>query len=252
MPYVTERSARRPDEISARRPGRVRRRWLRNRWEDLTFVHWRFRPEAVQQLLPDGLTVDTHDGWAYVSLVPFHMSDAAPRFVPAVPWVSSFNETNVRTYVVDSAGHRAIWFFSLEANRLPIVAFARMLLGFPYVWADLTIQRGSDWRRYETWKRRWPSVPRSATALAIEIGARITEPSDLDVFLTARWGTVAEQGGRLRHHPVDHQEWTLYEATLIEYDDDSIIAAGLPSPTGHPVVRYADPVDATFGWPTKV
>ena len=217
------------------------------------FVHWEYPPEVVQALLPDGLTVDTFDGRAFVSLIPFRMSDAAPRWFPAIPWISSFLETNVRTYVIDSAGNRAIWFFSLEADRLAIVAFARWFLGFPYIWSDLTYQEDGIWRRYETWKRRWPTGTRSTTSVAVEIGDEIAEPSDLDVFLTARWGTVAQSArGTLRHHPVDHDTWTLHEATLLEYHDRSFEAAGVPVPDGDPIVRFAQPIDARFGWPERV
>lgn len=229
--------------------------WLRNRWDNLAFVHWAYQPEVVEALLPEGLEVDTFGGMAYVSLVPFEMNQATPRFVPALPWISSFAETNVRTYVVDSAGNRAVWFFSLEANRLPIVAFARWLLGFPYVWSDLTIEAEGDWRRYETWKRRWPRRPRSTTAVAIEIGAVIEEPSDLDHFLTARWGTVTQwptQTGPLRHHPVDHPAWVLHKAALYEYQDESFVAAGLPAPTGAPIVRWVATIDAKFARPSRV
>ncbi|MFK7918236.1 MAG: YqjF family protein [Ilumatobacter sp.] len=241
--------------ISARRPSRMGHWWLRNRWENLAFVHWAYEPEVVQALLPDGLEVDTFDGKAYVSLVPFEMRAATPRLVPPLPWLSSFAETNVRTYVVDSDGNRAVWFFSLEADRLAIVAFARSLLGFPYVWSDLTVEAADGWRRYETWKRRWPRRPRSTTAVAIEIGDVIHEPDDLDHFLTARWGTVTQwpqQRGPLRHHPVDHPAWELRRAALYEYHDESFQAAGLPAPTGVPIVRWVETIDAFFGRPTRV
>jgi len=32
---------------------------MRNRWELLTFLHWRYDASVVQRLLPPGLTVDT-------------------------------------------------------------------------------------------------------------------------------------------------------------------------------------------------
>ena len=250
---MTDRSNIAP--ISPERPTPLRRTWLRNRWEELTFVHWPYPPEIVQALLPDGLTVDTHDGWAYVSLIPFRMSDAAPRFVPSVPWISRFLETNVRTYVIDSAGNRAIWFFSLEANRLAIVAFAKGLLGFPYVWSEMSLEIQGDTRRYTTRRRRWPREPGSTTDVTIEVGSTIDEPDGLDHFLTARWGTVASSplsGRRLQHHPVDHEPWTLHEAELIDYRDESIVAAGLPTPSGTPRVRFAEPVRATFAIPDAV
>lgn len=229
--------------------------WLRNRWDNLTFVHWQYEPSVVQALLPDGLEVDTFDGKAYVSLVPFQMNRATPRFLPSLPWLSSFAETNVRTYVVDSAGNRAIWFFSLEADRLPVVALGRWLFRFPYIWSDLTVQVEGAWRRYETWARRWPARIASTTAVAIEIGDEIAVPSDLDIFLTARWGTVTKwptRNGRLRHHPVDHPAWQLHDASLLEYHDEAFVAAGLPTPSGVPIVRWVATIDARFGRPIRV
>ena len=248
-----------PAAISATRPTPLGAWWLRNRWDELTFLHWPYEPAGVQALLPNGRTADTFDGQAWVSLGPVQMREATPRWCPPIPWVSNFAETNVRTYVVDSAGNRAVWFFSLEADRLPIVAFARLLLGFPYVWADLAVERTTTGRRYETAGRRWPSRPNSSTEVEIEIGDVIAEPSDLDVFLTARWGTVAQwptgrlgRWGKLRHHPVDHPEWTLRSAELVSCDDRSFQAAGLPAPTGQPIVRYVDGIDARFGRPIRV
>lgn len=229
--------------------------WPRNRWDNLAFVHWAYDPEVVQALLPAGVRVDTYDGRAWVSLVPFEMRDAMPRFLPALPWISSFAETNVRTYVVDSAGNRAVWFFSLEATRLPIVVFARWLLGFPYVWATMTAEARADWRRYTTTRRRWPIDPPSTTNVEIDIGDPIVEPSDLDVFLTARWGAVSRwpmRQGRLRHHPVDHPVWEVRRATLAHYEDSSIEAAGLPTPTGEPIVRWVESIGARFGRPSRV
>ena len=244
-----------PRALSATRPDPLRRWWLRNRWEELTFLHWAYEPEVIQAMLPDGLRVDTFEGRAYVSLIPFRMADASPRFVPGIPWISSFAETNVRTYVVDSAGHRAIWFFSLEAARLPVVAFARSALGFPYVWSTMSIEIDGPRRTYESKRRRWPSSPTSATRVVVDVGDEIAGPSALDVFLTARWGTVARwpaRRGRLRHHPVDHPAWRPHEAELVELHDESFVAAGLPAPVGDPIVRWAQPIPARFGRPARV
>lgn len=229
--------------------------WLRNRWDDLTFVHWAYPPEEVQALLPDGLRVDTFDNgdgpMAWVSLVPFRMRRAGPSFLPPIPWLSTFAETNVRTYVVDSTGNRAVWFLSLDATRLPVVAFARWTIGFPYVWADMTIARSGQRWAYTTTRRRWPKHPAARTRLVVDVGDRI-EPTELDVFLTARWGTVARWRGRLRHHPVDHPPWTLHDATIVELDDTAVTVVGLSAPVGEPVVRWAHAIDARFGRPTRV
>jgi uncharacterized protein YqjF (DUF2071 family) len=244
-----------PAPLSSTCPAPIPRGWLRNRWDDLTFVHWPYEPHEVQRLLPDGLRADTFDDGdgprAWVSLVPFRMRRAGPTFLPPVPWLSTFAETNVRTYVVDSAGNRAVWFLSLDADRLPVVAFARWAIGFPYVWARMEIDHRGDRWAYTTSQRRWPRRPTASTRLVVEAGPPV-EPTPLDVFLTSRWGTVARWRGRLRHHPVDHPPWRLRSATIVELDDDAVAAGGLPETTGEPVVRVAEPLDARFGRPVRV
>ena len=244
-----------PQPLSPTCPTPIARAWLRNRWDDLAFVHWAYDPAEVQALLPAGLRVDTYDSGAgpqaWVSLVPFQMRRAGPSLLPALPWISTFAETNVRTYVVDSVGNRAVWFLSLDAARLPVVAFARWTIGFPYVWSTMAIERVGDRWIYETTRRRWPRSPGAATRLTIEAGA-VVEPTPLDEFLTARWGTVAKWRGHLRHHPVDHPAWTLREATILELDDTAVTAAGLTAPSGEPLARIAEPLDARFGRPARV
>jgi uncharacterized protein YqjF (DUF2071 family) len=244
-----------PHPLSPTCPTPVGRAWLRNRWDDLAFVHWPYDPDEVQALLPNGLLVDTFDDGAgaraWVSLVPFRMRRAGPTFLPPLPWISTFAETNVRTYVVDSAGNRAVWFLSLDAARLPVVAFARWMIGFPYVWSTMSIERNGDRWTYDTRRRRWPRSPAASTRAIVEVGNVVT-PTPLDVFLTARWGTVAEWRGRLRHHPVDHPPWRLRAGTVIELDDTAVAACGLSTPVGEPLVRVAEPLDARFGRPARV
>jgi uncharacterized protein YqjF (DUF2071 family) len=250
--HVTSVPSRRAAQpLSAVCPSPVGRPWLRNRWDDLTFVHWPYPAAEVQALLPSDLQVDTFDGDAWVSLVPFRMRRAGPAYLPPLPWLSTFPETNVRTYVIDSAGHRAVWFLSLDATRLPVVAFARSAIGFPYVWSEMTIERtGAKWS-YTTSRRRWPKRPTATTRLVVEVGEAVA-PDELDVFLTARWGTVASWRGRLRHHPVDHPPWVLHDARIVELDDTAVAAAGLGAPSAPPLVRWAEPIDARFGRPVRV
>jgi uncharacterized protein YqjF (DUF2071 family) len=240
-----------PKALSPTCPEPIEQGWLRNDWLELAFLHWPYDPETIQALLPEGLTVDLHDDQAWVSLVPFQMRRAGPTWLPPIPYVSNFWETNVRTYVIDSAGNRAVWFLSLDCVRLLVVAFARWTIGFPYFWADMDVQVTGRRRRYVTTKRRWPRAPAASTTISIEVGNEI-EPNDLDLFLTARWGTVAASLGRLWFHAVDHEPWTLHDATVVELSDTAMTAPGLPSPVGAPIVRWAQPVQARFARPVRV
>ena len=104
-------------------------------WRRLTYVHWPFSPDLVQSRLPSGLEVDTHDGAAWVGLVPFHMENIAARFTPPIPYLGTFPETNVRTYVRGSDGP-GVWFLSLDISRLLPVVVAGDLSAAVHVGED--------------------------------------------------------------------------------------------------------------------
>ena len=121
----------------------------------LTFLHWRYDPDEIRRLLPRGLDVDTWDGSAWVGVTPFVMVDIRIGRLPAVPGVSTFPETNLRTYVRGADGRDGLWFFSLEAGSLPMVLAASALYGVPYRWADMTVEQGET-VRYRSRRRGAP------------------------------------------------------------------------------------------------
>src|ERR1051325_7601239 len=102
-------------------PRPVRPALMLQQWRLLTFLHWRFPAADVARLLPEGLTAQTFARTAWVGLVPFVMVGVRAPGVPPLPWLSRFPETNVRTYVRGPDGKPGIWFYSLDAARLPAV-----------------------------------------------------------------------------------------------------------------------------------
>ena len=48
-------------------------------WHDLLFAHWPVDERALREKLPAGLPLDTFDGQAWVGIVPFRMTNVAPR-----------------------------------------------------------------------------------------------------------------------------------------------------------------------------
>jgi uncharacterized protein YqjF (DUF2071 family) len=223
-------------------------------WEELTFVHHRFPPPVVQALLPAGLTVETREDSAWVSLVPFFLRVGLPG-VPSVPWFSRFAETNVRTYVRADDGTTGIWFFSLDAARLGAVLVARSTYRIPYFWSRMRIEHvGADRIRYVC-ARRWPGPGRGARSVVdVAIGApyREDELGELDHFLTARWGLFSAPTGGLRHARAAHEPWPLLRAELREESDELVRAAGLPAPTDVPIVHHSRSVEVRIGWPSPV
>ena len=54
-------------------------------WRKLLFLRWQVPLDALRLLVPDELTLDVHDGAAYVGVVPFVMRDIRPR-PPSTSW----------------------------------------------------------------------------------------------------------------------------------------------------------------------
>ena len=72
---------------------------LSQEWRNLTFMHWEVEPSNLEPHIPDNLELDLFEGKAYVGTIPFQMRNVRPRFLPAVPGISTFPEFNIRTYV---------------------------------------------------------------------------------------------------------------------------------------------------------
>ena len=239
-------------------PHLINRTPLRMKWDELTMLHWRYPAKDVQALLPDGLTVETCDGSAWVGLVPFQMRVAIP-FLPAMKRILHFPETNVRTYVKGKKGRPGVYFWSLEASSLPAVVVARTSYQVPYLWAHMSINQtavtapdGSlrERVRYES-IRRWPGPKGARSVVEVEVGAKYgpEEATDLDRFLTARWALFGTFGRFMTYANMFHDPWPLHHAEVLEWDDELVAAAGLVPPTTEPLVHYSPGVDVRCGFP---
>jgi uncharacterized protein len=230
-------------------PFRVARPVLRQSWLELTFLHWHFDPAAVRPLVPSELELDLWEGRAYVGLVPFILDDITLPAAPAVPWLSRFPETNVRTYVRDRQGARGVWFFSLDAARLAAVVGARVTYALPYFWARMRVERERDSVHYISERRHGPA---GMTDIVVRPGAMVTEPSDLEAFLTAQWRLFAYRRGRLFRADVEHPRWPLQRVAVERLDQTLLQAAGLPAPSGEPLAHFSSGTHVMTGWPAPV
>jgi uncharacterized protein YqjF (DUF2071 family) len=223
-------------------------------WNWLTFLHWRYPPETIQAILPEGLTVDLYDGAAWVGLVPFQVNGLRLPMMRAIPWISSFPETNVRTYVRDANGDRGLWFLSLDADRLAAVAGARTGFRLPYQWARMRLSRNGSSVAYSSKRNGLMAVCAAHSEIEIEIGEPYMpeELSERDLFLTAQWRFYTSFNGGLSYVQVEHPPWPLHRARVLKLDEDLLTAAGLPPPEGEPLVHYSPGVDVKVASPATV
>jgi uncharacterized protein len=219
-------------------------------WADLTFVHWPVSPQRVAHLYPPGTRPDVFDdGLTYVGLVPFVMRHTAVGKSLRLPYLASFAETNVRLYSVDDADRHGVYFRSLETPRLAVVAFTRTVLGVPYTWAKMRVSRRDDVISYDS-ARRWPRRG-LRSSLRVRIGDEV-EPTPLEVWLTARWGSHTRMAGRTWWVPNEHGPWPLRTAEILALDDDLLGGSGVEASGEHLRALFSAGVHARFGRPSLV
>jgi uncharacterized protein YqjF (DUF2071 family) len=217
-------------------------------WHDLLFAHWPIDVGELREKVPAAFELDQFGGTSWLAVVPFHMTNVAPRGVPSLPWISEFSELNVRTYV--RVGDRpGIYFFSLDAGSTLAVQAARTLLNLPYYSAHMTVTRENDAVRYES--ERAGSSPAAALSVTYEPhGARFHARKDsLEYFLTERYCLYNLDGsGRPYRLDIHHPPWPLQTADAQFTINTMADAAGVPLPAVQPLLHYAKRQDM-IAWP---
>ncbi|MFF3013232.1 YqjF family protein [Streptomyces sp. NPDC057939] len=236
-----------PDPVTPDAPAAVPRPLFTQQWLDLTFIHWAVAPDAVAHLMPGGAVPDTRDGLTYVGLVAFRMHKVGLLRLPGVPYFGSFPETNVRLYSRDAQGRRGVVFRSMDASRLIPVVAGRLGFRLPYLWSRMAFRAEGDTVHY-TSSRRLPGPRGASSRITVRTGARIEEPTELEHFLTARWGMHNAFPGGAGYLSNDHPRWPLFRAELVTCEEDLIAAAGIPTPVDAPVsVLYSPGVPVRLG-----
>ena len=222
--------------------------WLMTQsWHNLLFAHWPVDAALLRGHLPPGLTLELYDGQAWIGVVPFRMTNVAPRFVPALPWVSEFAELNVRTYVTVD-GKPGVYFFSLDAARVLAVRAARFLFNLPYFVASMDVQVSPHGVvHYRSDRQAAPAAGFSAAYRPY--GPPFTAaPGSLEHFLTERYClyNVDARGVPYRldiHHP----PWPLQRAEADIVRNTMAGAARVALPPARPLLHFAKRQDMV-GW----
>lgn len=217
---------------------------MRQTWHDLLFAHWPLAPEVLRPLVPPSLPLDTFDGRAWIAVVPFHMSDVAPRGVPALPGLSAFPELNVRTYVTveDKPG---VLFFSLDAASRLAVEAARLAYHLPYYHAAMSVAPKGDGVRYGSRRLDRRARPAELRARYAPTGPVFrTHAGSLEHFLTERYCLYAPaSGGRLYRAEIHHPPWPLQQAGAALEQNTMAAAHGIRLPSEPPLLHFARRLD---------
>jgi len=203
---------------------------IRQDWHHLLFLHWEVPPSELQALLPPGLDLDTFEGKAYIGLVPFTLTGVRPILTPPLPWISSFHEVNVRTYVHRGGRDPGVWFFSLDASSSIAVAAARAAYKLPYFHSQIDFEASS---RIQFNARRDDDRGTMPANVRVEYAPTDMPPSraavgSLEHFLVERYLLYAvDEGHDLYRARVHHQPYPIQRAELFHLEDTLVWAAGV-------------------------
>lgn len=169
-------------------------------WNNALFLHWEIPHDVLRNSVPLKLNLDNFNGHHYVSLVAFTMQKIKPRNLPAINYISDFDEINLRTYV-DNNGKKGVYFLNIEAGKMLSAIIAKTLSGLPYEKA--AIQRtGNNYK--STNKKKFYDLD-----IEFESGQELYNKTDLDKWLTERYCLYLDIGNKLFRYDIHHKEWIL-------------------------------------------
>jgi uncharacterized protein YqjF (DUF2071 family) len=215
--------------------------WLMTQsWHDLLFAHWPLDVGTLQARAPAGFEIDTFDGQAWIGIVPFRMTNVAPRGILPLPWISAFAELNVRTYV-RVGGRPGVYFFSLDAANPVAVGIARTLVHLPYFTASMTCAKKDGWIQYRSERTSRGAPPARLVVRYRPTGpAQATRAGTLDHFLTERYCLFTMDTAQNAYSlDIHHPPWPLQAAEADFTVNTMAEAAGMDLPATRPLLHFS-------------
>ncbi len=213
-------------------------------WDDLLFAHWPVSASLVREHVPAHLAIDEHEGSAWIGVTPFAVTGLRARGLLPLPFLSTFVEVNVRTYVTQE-DRPGIWFFSLDASSQLAVEAARRVYRLPYFQAHMSLERRGGRIVFECARHGG----RAFSATYAPSGAAFEAvPGSLEHFLAERYCLYAEEKGRLFRCDIHHAPWSLQPATAAI--DLNTLPPDWAAPSGSPTLHYSLRQDVVI-WPLE-
>ena len=207
---------------------------IQQKWSELVFISYEVDKDLLKKALPEQLEPDLYEGKAYVSIVPFVMSDIKFFFSPVLPFSKLF-ELNLRTYV-RYKGKKGIFFFTLDSNHRLGNFIARNFFHLPYRYSNLRlIKEHQSLKFYES--------------NSIDVEVKTTNEDlecRLSTWLTERYSLYTVSGKRVFRGDVIHDPWKLNKCELKKFTDTFSYEFGFPSNGQHLHLAYSPGLDVRF------
>jgi uncharacterized protein YqjF (DUF2071 family) len=220
----------------------------------MLFLSWPVAPASLAGRIPAPLSLDTFEGQAWITLIPFRMERLRPRGLPPVPPFSRFDEVDCLTYVVYGE-EPGIWFFRIDAGTLMGSVVGRKLFGLPYHDSAVSLHREGEDRVFRSEGRVDDGDERPELRLRYRPRGPAYEaaPGTLARFIVERFVMFSSSGsGALLRGSEARAPRLIQECDVTVSRNTLPQAAGIPGPTGEPTAWYCDRSEIRTWIPERV
>lgn len=179
---------------------------MTQKWNHLLMLHWPVSRSILEPFVPKPLQLDTYENTAWISFIPFKVTKMRLRGLPKFPYLHTFTEMNIRTYVT-YRGNGGVYFFSLNANKWLHVLVPKLTMLLPYYYAKIKLHEDDAYQfSLERRKEKFTCAysPTSAYFLPSE--------GSLDYWLLERYCFWIVKGKWLFRGDIHHDRWRITEA----------------------------------------
>ncbi|MFA9428176.1 YqjF family protein [Natronorubrum sp. A-ect3] len=230
-------------------------------WRDGLFINWPVDPDALRSHVPEQLTLETRNGDAWVSVLPFVLTNVGIRGTPPA-LRTAVAELNVRTYV-RYRGDPGLFFFSIDVGSPLIAAAVGRTTRLPVYHAHMRVSTDGETVSFSSTRGQTgagarprfhvdrPPARFSATYRPNGDVFR-PEPGTLAHWLTERRRFYAAERRGVLSGEIAHERWPLQPAEVTIHDNSMLEAHELPEPTADPVAYYCSELSMTGSIPRRL
>lgn len=192
--------------------------FLEAKWENLIMANYAVDPTILIPYLPKGVELDSFEGKCYVSLVGFMFNKTKIFNVP-IPYLGSFEEINLRFYVVRKDGDtlkRGVVFIN---ETVPYAAVAWMA-NYLYKEHYTAVKTKHDWELTDTSKKINYSWKKNKKWNTIQVNAQSKSNSmkngSVEAFIFEHYfGYTRVNENKTLEYGINHPSWKINQ--VIDY-----------------------------------
>lgn len=167
-------------------------------WNKAIFLHWQVTPALIKTLLPNNLEVDIKNNKTWISLVAFDMNNISFKKLPKPPYISDFQEINIRVYVRYN-GKPGVYFLSMEANKKSSCLLLKTISKLPYRFSNIERQASSFKSENNNFNDTFH--------IEFEIENYPIKKDETDLWLTERYAVFQNYKNYIIGYDVHHIAW---------------------------------------------